>query len=101
MTVEQVRMDLKDIQYYYANKELFDLAAKTIGRHHVCEIADKYNEIIRKAPPRLYDLYVRLYLMNNTQEMVAEETNYATQTIALNCQNLTKYLFEELNKMED
>lgn len=101
MTIEQVRVDLKDIQYYYANKELFDFAAKAIGRHHICDIAEKYGKIIRNAPPRLYDLYVRLYLMNKTQEMVAEETNYATQTIALNSQNLTKYLFEELNKVED
>lgn len=100
MTVEQIRSDLKDIQYYYANKEIFELAAKEIGSNYAYDLAIKYNKVIRNAPPKLYDLYVRMYLMNKTQETVAIETNYSWQNIALNCKYLMEFLYKELNKLE-
>lgn len=101
MIVEQIRNDLKDIQYYYSNKEIFEMAAKEIGTNYICDLATKYNKVIRNAPPRLYDLYVRMYLMNKTQETIAIETNYSWQTIALNCKNLMEFLYKELNKLEE
>lgn len=49
--VEQIKNDLKDIQYYYANKEAFDIGAKEIGSNYVINLAEKYNKVIRNAPP--------------------------------------------------
>lgn len=101
MTVEQIKNDLKDIQYYYANKEAFDIGANEIGSNYIITLAEKYNKVIRNAPPRLYDLYVRMYLMNKTQETVGIETNFSWQTIALNCKKLMNFLVEELTKHEN
>lgn len=99
--VKQIKNDLKDIQYYYANKEAFDIGAKEIGSNYVITLAEKYNKIIRNAPPKLYDLYVRMYLMNKAQETVGIETNFSWQTIALNCKKLMSFLVEELTKQEN
>lgn len=100
MTEKQIRQDLKDIQYYYANKEIFEIATKEIGTNYVYDLSKKYNEVIRKAPPKLYDLYVRLYILNKTQDIIAFETNYSMQTVVTNCKNLMSFLYQELNKKE-
>ena len=56
-----IRDDLKEIKYYYAHKEIFEKASKHIGEHACIEKINKYNDAIRFAPARLYELYVSLY----------------------------------------
>ena len=58
MTVEEVRNDLKEIQYYYAHEKEFARADRIVGQSNVREKADRYNAAVRTAPPVLYDLYV-------------------------------------------
>lgn len=98
MNLDQVKNDLKDIRYYYANKELFDKVSSTIGKNYVCSLVEKYNNAIMNAPPKLYDLYARKYVLNMTQESVANDTSYSMKTIASNCELLLNYLCCELNK---
>lgn len=73
MTLEEVRRDLKDIRYYYSRQREMDGAAKIIGANSVKEKTDRYNAAVRAAPPRLYDLYYGLYILNNSQAALAED----------------------------
>ena len=72
MQTETIKEDLKGIRYYYARRKLFEKASNTIGENLILQKIDTYNKAIRTAPPRLYDLYVSLYLENNTQESLSE-----------------------------
>ena len=67
MTLEQVKSDLKEIQYYYAKQKELDGASRTVGMSRVAEKAERYNAAVRNAPVKLYDVYVSLYVNNNTQ----------------------------------
>lgn len=92
-----IRNDLKDIRYYIARKKVFDDNNEFVGTNSVLEKVEKYNKAVCSAPPRLYDLYVSLYLSNNTQESLSEQLGYSFQTISrLNVQ-LIKHFQEKFN----
>jgi len=92
--LNEIRTDLKEIQYYYTRKELFDKSLDTVGTNSVIEKVRKYNEIIKSAPPRLYDVYVSLYVNGLTQESMAHDRGYSSKVIYL----LNKKLLEFLQK---
>ena len=96
--LNEIRSDLANIRYYYARKEVFDKAEISIGKNAVIDVAKKYNAAIRTAPPRLYDLYISLYIMNNTQESLAAEMNYSLQNIQLHHTNLVLFLQKQISE---
>ncbi len=96
--LKQIREDLKDIRYYYAKQKEFDGAAKTAFQNVISVKVKKYNDKMSVAPIRLYDLYISLYVNNNTQEVVAEDWNCSRDYIKQLNKQLCKYLFNELNK---
>ena len=61
MTIEQIRRELQDIRYYYSRKAIFDRASDCVAKNAAVALARKYNEAVRTAPPKLYDLYISLY----------------------------------------
>ena len=81
LTLNKIREDLKEIRYYYSRKELFDTHSGCIVPNAILEKAHRYNEAVRTAPPRLYDIYVRLYIKNYTQEGLGDELGYTLQHI--------------------
>lgn len=83
VTLKNIRDDLKKIKYYYARKEMFDKAFESTGNNEVINIVSKYNDIIKSATPKLYELYVYLYLQNMTQEDVADKLCYTTEYIQM------------------
>ena len=97
-SLNEIRKDLANIRYYYSRKEVFDKAEISVGKNAVIEVAKKYNAAIRTAPPRLYDLYISLYIMNNTQESLAAEMNYSLQNIQLHHTNLVLFLQKQLTE---
>ena len=62
ITVATIREDLRDIKYYCARKKMFEEASARVGQSSVLEKVETYNKCICEAPPRLYDIYVSLYL---------------------------------------
>ena len=82
MTVDSIREDLKNIRYYFSRQKVFDKALSCVGRNAIQDKIDMYNNAICLAPPRLYDLYVSLYLENNTQESLSDKLGYALETIS-------------------
>lgn len=78
---DRVREDLKKIRYYYSRREVMNSALDEVGANDVIKIVQKYNAAIRFAPPRLYDLYISLYVNYLTQEALAYELCCSPQYI--------------------
>ena len=96
LTLEQIREDLKDIRYYYARKQIFDAAVQTVGIAEIIAKVERYNRAARAAPPRLFDLYISLYIKNNTQEGLAMEMGYTTEYIQIQNKKLVLFLQSKL-----
>ena len=73
MTTEHIRRELQDIRYYYSHKAMFDRALDCVAKSTAVGLAEKYNAAIVSAPPRLYALYLSLYIGNDTQASLAEK----------------------------
>lgn len=82
METAKIREDLKDIRYYYSRKAMFEKASASVGENNIATKLEKYNEVVRSAPPRLYDLYISLYLDNNTQESLSDKLGYSVEYIS-------------------
>ena len=82
METAKIREDLKDIRYYYSRKAMFEKASASVGENSILKKINDYNALIRLAPPRLYDLYVSLYLENNTQESLSDKLGYSVEYIS-------------------
>ena len=87
-----IRSDLKDIRYYYSRKEVFDNAEISVGKTSIIGKIEVYNNAICSAPPRLYDLYVSLYLQNNTQDSLSERLGYTLEYISRLNSQLIRFL---------
>ena len=101
VNTKMVRDDLKEIRYYYSRKELFDSCLDEVGKLTMVEKVTKYNKAICFAPPRLYDLYVTLYLQNNTQESLAEKLCYSNVYISKLNSDLIKFFQKHLEEVEN
>ena len=101
VTVSTIRNDLKDIRYYFSRKEVFDKALDSVGKSTIIEKIEKYNEAIKTASPRLYDLYVSLYLNNNTQESLADKLGYTLEHISRLNSSLVKFLQKAFKSKEE
>lgn len=82
METAKIREDLKDIRYYFSRKEAFEKVSASVGENNIAIKLEKYNKAVRLAPPRLYDIYVSLYLDNNTQESLSDKLGYSVEYIS-------------------
>jgi len=92
LTKQKVREDLKEIRYYYSKQKMFDDAGKTVVQSAVLEKVSKYNQAVKDAPARLFDLYISLYVQNNSQAALAYDWDFSTDYI----KQLNKQLCEFL-----
>lgn len=92
MTQTSIRNDLKEIRYYYSRKAVFDSASQSVGPNPIVEKAKMYNDKARLASPRLYDLYISLYLENNTLESLADKMGYTYETLSRLNSQLVRFL---------
>lgn len=69
-SMDTIRKELKEVRYYYANREMFDQAAKDVGENEIIKTVNRYNAAVQKAPAKLYALYIGLYVGNRTQEAI-------------------------------
>ena len=91
-----IREDLKEIRYYYSHRDIFEKASRHIGEHACIEKINKYNNVVRFAPARLYELYVSMYLENNTLESLADKEGYSYVHIQRIHGQLVKFFQEKL-----
>ena len=97
VTIKQIREDLKEIRYYYSKQKDFDKAAKYVVESSVTKKVIYYNEAIKYAPARLYDLYISLYTQNNSQAALAEDWGFCNVYIKQLNKQLCEYLFNYFN----
>ena len=97
-TLDRVREDLRDIRHYYSKIEDFEKISKVIGSPLALAMVESYNKKVLNAPIRLYDLYVSLYLRNNSQLVVAEDWGVSISQIALLSKQLNEFFVEEFKK---
>lgn len=96
MNITAIKNDLKDIKYYYSRKAVFDKAAPSVGSNAVIGKIAKYNEIACTASPKLYDIYVMLYVENHTQESLSELLGFTPEYIQMLNSKLVKYFQDNL-----
>lgn len=101
MTANAIRKDLKEIRYYYSRQSVFDKVTESVGKNAILDRITMYNELICNASPRLYDLYVSLYLQNNTQDSLSDKLGYTTETISRLHSRLIKFFQKEMSKKEE
>ncbi len=99
ISLDQLREDLKDVKYYYLRKKVFDKTVESIGITQMQLKVIRYNEAALLASPRLYDLYIGLYVMGHTQFSYAMEMGYTERYIQM--QNKQLLLFLQKNLKED
>lgn len=100
MTATSIREDLKNIRYYYSRQAVFNKALNCVGKNTIMATIEKYNSAICSAPPRLYDLYVSLYLENNTQDSLSDKLGYTIETISRLNSQLIKFFQKEFQSQE-
>lgn len=96
ITMQQVKEDLREIRYYYAKQKDMEGASRTVGTSKITEKIARYNAAVQKAPMRLYDLYVSLYVNNNTQLTVALDWDYTVDYIKKLNHRLCQFLRKQL-----
>lgn len=97
LSLEIIREDLRNIRYYFSRKEKLNKHFEIVGENEITNTIAKYNAAICKAPPKLYELYVYLYVEGNTQESAAEEFGYSTDYLQRMNKQLLKFLQAHMN----
>ncbi len=100
MSEKEIRNDLREIRYFYSRKELFEKSAAAVGTHAIFEKTDRYNTAILQAPPRLYDIYVSIYWLNNSQESLANKLGYTVEYISMLHTQLVHFFKNNLKQKE-
>ncbi len=96
MTIQEVKEDLREIQYYYAHEKEFAGATRIIGKSAILEKLRKYNAAICKAPSRLYYIYLSLYVHFNTQTVAALDMDYSVGHIKRLNRELCEFFAKEI-----
>lgn len=98
MTTAQIREELNQIKYYYSRKAMFDKASESVGAYCITDRIGKYNEAVRYTSPRLYEVYVALYIENNTFDSLATKLGYSYDYIQKLNRKLVRYFQETFAK---
>ena len=94
--LDKIRSDLKEIRYYYSRKAMFDECKNIVIGSSIMEKVRRYNEAGKTAPPRLYDMYMMLYVKGYTQEALSAELNYTPVYIQMLNKQLLLFLQSKL-----
>ena len=99
-TIAGVRKELGEIRHYYANQNDFELITRSIGKLSSLKMVEAYNNFIKDAPIKLVDLYVCLYMNNNSQETVSVDWGCSVGHIKVLNKKLYEYFVDKFNKGE-
>lgn len=97
MTITQVKRELEEIKYYYANQTDFDIAARSIGESDASKTAKRYNEAVTHSAAELYALYVALYVNGSSQFEYATEIDMCTSSVYLKNKKLYEFFVDYFN----
>lgn len=95
MTIENIRIELKDVKLYHSSKDFLDDLKENDLVIRIKVNAEKYDLLMLGAPENLFKIYKALYVEGKTQEKVALELSYALRTV----ERLHKKLLEYCAKL--
>ncbi len=98
ITIETIKKELENIRYYYARRDAFDKAFHSVGKNEILEKVDRYNQAICTAPPKLYEIYVALYIECCTYEAAAETLGFSVSYIYKTNKRIVDFFYGALNK---
>lgn len=93
-SLDEIRKDLMEIRYYYSRKNAIDTAGLA---NTITEKVKRYNAAVKTAEPRLFDLYVCLYVRNQTQSGTAVELGWSEVYVQKLHKKLVLFLQAQLN----
>ena len=93
---KSVKNDLKDIRYFFSHQQVFNDPRMCVSEQ-LQEKIRKFNIAVSLAPPRLYVVYVELYLNNNTQKELALDWGFTENYICKLNSRLCEYLVNFFN----
>lgn len=95
---ERIRQELEEVRYYNANRERFQRAEALVGKNRAVYAFEKYNSLIQTASPKLYEVYVALYVHGWTHEVTAAELNYSENYVYKTNRSLIEYFEDALTR---
>ena len=98
ITMETIKRDLEDIRYYHSRQEMFDKAFDSVGKNSILETLARYNKVICFAPPKIYEMYVYIYIKCCTQEVAAEELCYSVNYVYKLNKKILEFFYDNMNK---
>ena len=98
ITIETIKRELEGIRYYYGRREVFDKAFDSVGKNAILQTVSKYNEAICSAPPKIYEMYVSLYVECCTYEAAAEALCYSVNYVYKTNKKIVNFFYNEMNK---
>ncbi len=98
ITIEVIRKELEDIRYYYARRDAFDKAFDSVGKNEILETVNRYNQAICAASPKLFEIYVALYIECCTYEAAAEDLGFSVSYIYKTNKRIVDFFYTALNK---
>ena len=100
-TMNEIRKDLEDIQYFYIKHEAFSKAFDSVGKNAIMQTVEKYNAIMCTAPIRLFEIYVALYIDCCTYQMAAEKLCFSITHVYKMNKKILAYIYDYLNRKEE
>ncbi len=101
LSIQQIREELREVRYYYSKQKVFNAMESAGIKNKSKVLADKYNKAMENAPMKLFDLYISLYVNNNTQLVVAEDLGYVVEYVRQLNRQLYIYLQSEFSKAKE
>ena len=98
ITIETIKRELENIRYYYARRDMFDKAFDSVGKNAILQTVSRYNEVICSAPPKVYEMYVSLYIECCTYEAAAEVLGYSVNYVYKTNKKIVDFFFNAMNK---
>ena len=98
ITTETIKSELENIRYYYARRDMFDKAFDSVGKNAILQTVNRYNEAICAAPPKIYEMYVSLYILCCTYEAAAEALCYSVNYVYKTNKKIVNFFYNEMNK---
>lgn len=98
ITMEIIKSELEDIKYYHSRRESFDKAFDAVGKNTILQTLERYNKVICFASPKLYEIYVYLYIKCCTQEETAEELCYSVNYVYKLNKKMLEFFYDNMNK---
>ena len=95
---KEIRSDLRQIRYYYNYVKGKCIGEKEAIKNDIDDLVNLYNDAVKTAPVKIYEVYCSLYIEGHTIVSLASKWGYSVQAISVRNRQLVRFLEKEFNK---